>query len=82
MVHGTRTSDGKPNFVHCFVFPCSGAFYSGVCDVPEEAMPLYHGRSGSRQGTAQKRPATPGDVGHHAGLPTVLCWVSYQSYNH
>ena len=35
-----------------FIFPCSGAFYSGMCDVPEEALPLHHGRSGSRQGTA------------------------------
>lgn len=53
----------------------SGTFYPGLCDIPEEALPIHYGGSCPRQGPAQKRPAAPGDLGHHAGLPAVLCRV-------
>lgn len=58
----------------CYVH-ASGTFYPGVCDIPEEAMSIYYGGSGPRQGPAQKRPAASRDLSHHAGLPAVLCWV-------
>ena len=54
----------------------AGALHPGVCDVPEETLPLHHGGSGSRQGPAQERPAPPRDAGHHAVLSAVLRWVS------
>lgn len=37
----------------------SGTFYPGMCDIPEEALPIHYGGSGTRQGPAQKRPAAP-----------------------
>lgn len=52
-----------------------GAFYPGLRDVSEEALPVHYGGSGSRQGPAQKCPAAPRDINHHADLFEVLCWV-------
>lgn len=56
--------------------PHSGTFHPGLRHLPEAALSLYNGRSSPGQGPAQKLPAAPGDLGHHAGLPAVVCWVS------
>lgn len=52
-----------------------GTLHPGVCNLPEAALSFYNGGSSPRQGPAQKLPAASGDLGHHAGLPAVLCWV-------
>lgn len=57
------------------VLHLSGTFYSGMCDIPQEALPIHYGGFGPRQGPAQKCPATAGDLSHNAGLSAVLCWV-------
>lgn len=53
----------------------SGTVHPGVRDLPEAPLSLYNGGSSPRQGPAQEFPAASGDLGHHAGLPAVLCWV-------
>lgn len=52
-----------------------GAFYPGLRDIPEEALPVYNGGSGPWQGPAQKCPVASRDFNHHADLFEVLCWV-------
>lgn len=62
-------------FYKTFVLSLSGTFYPGMCDIPEEALPIHYGGFGPRQGPAQKCPAAARDLSHHAGLFAVLCWV-------